>query len=412
MHINELLTVVCEQGASDLHLKVGNYPIARIKGKLTPMPQFKRLVQEDTIAMAYAIMASDKQKLKFKENLDIDIAYSVPSLGRFRCNIFNQRGTVGLVLRVIPRKIYTIDDLMLPKVLKNICQEQRGMVLVTGTTGSGKSTTLAAMVDLINATRTEHILTIEDPIEYLHRDNLSIVNQREVEADCKTFSSALRAALRQDPDVILVGEMRDIETIETALHAAETGHLVFSTLHTLDATETINRVISVFPPHHQKQVRLQLGAVLKGIISQRLVPRADGQGRVPAVEVMVTTETVRSCIEDKDKTKMLKDVIASGTAQYGMQTFDQSLYFLLRQGLITEEEALTRATNVGEFKLRLEGVMAAGDLAKANMERGMSIAQGRGREAGGAPSSPAPSQAPGMPMAMPPVSDVKITLAR
>ena len=248
MHINELLTVVCEQGASDLHLKVGNHPIARIRGKLTPMTQFKRLVQEDTIAMAYAILASEKQKGKFKENLDIDIAYSVPSLGRFRCNIFNQRGTVGLVLRVIPRKIYTIDDLMLPKVLKTICQEQRGMVLVTGTTGSGKSTTLAAMIDLINATRTEHILTIEDPIEYLHRDNLSIVNQREVEADCKTFSTALRAALRQDPDVILVGEMRDLETIETALHAAETGHLVFSTLHTLDATETINRVISVFPP--------------------------------------------------------------------------------------------------------------------------------------------------------------------
>ena len=318
MHINELLTVVCEQGASDLHLKVGNHPIARIRGKLTPMTQFKKLVQEDTIAMAYAIMASDKQKNKFKENFDIDIAYSVPSLGRFRCNIFNQRGTVGLVLRVIPRKIYTIDDLMLPKVLKTICQEQRGLVLVTGTTGSGKSTTLAAMIDLINATRTEHILTIEDPIEYLHRDNLSIVNQREVEADCKSFSSALRAALRQDPDVILVGEMRDLETIETALHAAETGHLVFSTLHTLDATETINRVISVFPPHHQKQVRLQIAAVLKGIISQRLVPRADGQGRVPAVEVMVATETVKACIEDKDKTKGLKDVIAQGTSQYGM----------------------------------------------------------------------------------------------
>ena len=412
MHINELLTVVCEQGASDLHLKVGNHPIARIKGKLTPMTQFKRLVQEDTIAMAYAIMASDKQKGKFKENLDIDIAYSVPSLGRFRCNIFNQRGTVGLVLRVIPRKIYTIDDLMLPKVLKTICQEQRGMVLVTGTTGSGKSTTLAAMIDLINATRTEHILTIEDPIEYLHRDNLSIVNQREVEADCKTFSSALRAALRQDPDVILVGEMRDLETLETALHAAETGHLVFSTLHTLDATETINRVISVFPPHHQKQVRLQIAAVLKGIISQRLVPRADGQGRVPAVEVMVTTETVRTCIEDKDKTKMLKDVIASGTAQYGMQTFDQSLYFLLRQGLITEEEALMRATNVGEFKLRLEGVMASGDMAKANMERGMSIAQGMGRESGGSTPPPIQPKTPGMPMSMPPTADVKITLAR
>ena len=202
MHINELLTVVCEQGASDLHLKVGNHPIARIRGKLTPLTQFKRLVQEDTIAMAYAILASDRQKGKFKENFDIDIAYSVPSLGRFRCNVFNQRGTVGLVLRVIPRKIYTIDDLMLPKVLKTICQEQRGLVLVTGTTGSGKSTTLAAMIDLINATRTEHILTIEDPIEYLHRDNLSIINQREVEADCKSFSSALRAALRQDPDVI------------------------------------------------------------------------------------------------------------------------------------------------------------------------------------------------------------------
>ncbi|NTW86317.1 MAG: type IV pilus twitching motility protein PilT [Holophagaceae bacterium] len=412
MHINELLTVVCEQGASDLHLKVGNHPIARIRGKLTPLTQFKRLVQEDTIAMAYTIMASDRQKGKFKENFDIDIAYSVPSLGRFRCNVFNQRGTVGLVLRVIPRKIYTIDDLMLPKVLKTICQEQRGLVLVTGTTGSGKSTTLAAMIDLINATRTEHILTIEDPIEYLHRDNLSIINQREVEADCKSFSSALRAALRQDPDVILVGEMRDLETIETALHAAETGHLVFSTLHTLDATETINRVISVFPPHHQKQIRLQLASVLKGIISQRLVPRADGQGRVPAVEVMVATETVRSCIEEKDKTKLLKDVISSGTAQYGMQTFDQSLYFLLNQNLITEEEALLRATNVGEFKLRLEGVMGTSDLARSNMERGMSIAQGGGREAGGQPSPQAPSQAPGMSMAMPSSPEVKITLAR
>ncbi|HJW71823.1 MAG TPA: type IV pilus twitching motility protein PilT [Geothrix sp.] len=412
MHINELLTVVCEQGASDLHLKVGNHPIARIRGKLTPMTQFKRLVQEDTIAMAYAIMASDKQKGKFKENMDLDIAYSVPSLGRFRCNIFNQRGTVGLVLRVIPRKIYTIDDLMLPKVLKTICQEQRGLVLVTGTTGSGKSTTLAAMIDLINATRTEHILTIEDPIEYLHRDNLSIINQREVEADCRTFASALRAALRQDPDVILVGEMRDLETIETALHAAETGHLVFSTLHTLDATETINRIISIFPPHHQKQVRLQLSAVLKAVISQRLVPRTDGQGRVPAVEVMVSTESVRSCIEDKDKTKMMKDVISSGTAQYGMQTFDQSLFFLLKQGLITEEEALLRATNVGEFKLRLEGVMATSDMAKSNMERGMNIAQGGGREASSQPQPQVQPQVPGMPMAMPPTTDVKITLAR
>ncbi|HJW33123.1 MAG TPA: type IV pilus twitching motility protein PilT [Holophagaceae bacterium] len=416
MHINDLLTAIVEQGGSDLHLKVGNHPIARIKGRLTPLTQFKRLVQEDTIAMAFTIMASDKQKQKFKEQLDLDIAYSVPSLGRFRCNIFNQRGTVGLVLRVIPRKIFTLDDLMLPKTLKKLCEEQRGLILVTGTTGSGKSTTLAAMIDMINATRTEHILTIEDPIEYLHRDNMSIVNQREVEADCKSFATALRAALRQDPDVILVGEMRDLETIETAMHAAETGHLVFSTLHTLDATETINRIISVFPPHHQKQIRLQLAGVLKGVISQRLVPRADGMGRVPAVEVMVTTETVRTCIEDKDKTKQLRDTIAAGTAQYGMQTFDQSLYFLLKQGLITVEEAMLRATNIGEFKLRLEGVMSSADASKSNMERGMSIAQGGGREAGGslAPTAPPPMAPKAPPGQIPPAAnpDIKITLAR
>jgi twitching motility protein PilT len=409
MHINELLTTVVDLGGSDLHLKVGNFPIARVKGRLTPLTQFKKLVQEDTIAMAYSIMASDRQKAKFKESLDIDLAYSVPALGRFRCNIFNQRGTVGMVLRVIPRRIFSIEDLMLPKALNKVCEEQRGMVLVTGTTGSGKSTTLAAMIDLINATRNEHILTIEDPIEYLHRDNLSIINQREVGADCSSFATALRAALRQDPDVILVGEMRDLETIETAIHAAETGHLVFSTLHTLDATETINRIISVFPPHHQKQIRLQLSGVLKAVISQRLVPRADGQGRVPACEVLVATETVRTCIEDKDRTKGLRDVIAGGTSQYGMQTFDQSLYFLLQEGLITVEEALKRATNVGEFKLKLEGIMATADMARANMERGMSITAGAGREAGGAPV--APSQPTGkQPPA--PGGDFKISLAR
>jgi twitching motility protein PilT len=286
-----------------------------------------------------------------------------------------------MVLRVIPRRIFSLEDLMLPRVLNRICEEQRGLVLVTGTTGSGKSTTLAAMIDLINATRCEHILTIEDPIEYLHRDNLSIINQREVEADCRSFSTALRAALRQDPDVILVGEMRDYETIETAIHAAETGHLVFSTLHTLDAAETVNRVVSVFPPHHQKQIRIQLSQVLRAVISQRLVPRADGQGRVPAVEVMVATETVRACIEDKDKTKGLRDVIAQGTSQYGMQTFDQSLYFLLQEGLITVEEALKRATNVGEFRLRLEGVGSSTEAARTAMAKGMAITSGMGREA-------------------------------
>jgi twitching motility protein PilT len=410
MHINELLTTVVDLGGSDLHLKVGNYPIARVKGLLTPMTQFKKLVQEDTIAMAYSIMATDRQKTKFKENMDLDLAYSVPALGRFRCNIFNQRGTVGMVLRVIPRRIFSIEDLMLPRVLNKICEEQRGLVLVTGTTGSGKSTTLAAMIDLINSTRSEHILTIEDPIEYLHRDNLSIINQREVEADCKSFATALRAALRQDPDVILVGEMRDYETIETAIHAAETGHLVFSTLHTLDAAETINRVISVFPPHHQKQVRIQLSQVLKAVISQRLVPRADGQGRVPAVEVLVATESVKVCIEEKERTKGLKDVIAQGTSQYGMQTFDQSLYFLLQEGLITVEEALKRATNVGEFKLRLEGVASTSEMARNNMDRGMSISTGQGREAGGAPSAPAHPGKPAGPQDPP--TDFKITLAR
>jgi len=410
MHINELLTTIVDLGGSDLHLKVGNFPIARVKGRLTPLTQFKKLVQEDTIAMAYSIMATDRQKAKFKENLDLDLAYSVPALGRFRCNIFNQRGTVGMVLRVIPRRIFSVEDLMLPRALNKICEEQRGLVLVTGTTGSGKSTTLAAMIDLINATRSEHILTIEDPIEYLHRDNLSIINQREVEADCKSFATALRAALRQDPDVILVGEMRDYETIETAIHAAETGHLVFSTLHTLDASETINRVISVFPPHHQKQIRIQLANVLRAVVSQRLVPRADGQGRVPAVEVLIATESVRACIEDKDKTKGLKDVIAQGTSMYGMQTFDQSLYFLLQEGLITVEEALKRATNVGEFKLRLEGIASTSDLSRSNMDRGMSINTQGGRELGGAPMAPRPAPAQNKPE--PPPPEVKISLAR
>src|SRR5438046_5273874 len=237
-------------------------------------------------------------------------------------------------LRVIPVKILSIRELMLPVILETIADEQRGLILVTGTTGSGKSTSLAAMIDYINSQRTEHIMTIEDPIEFLHRDKKSLVNQREVEVDTKSFASALRSALRQDPDVILVGEMRDYETIETALTAAETGHLVLSTLHTMDATETINRIISVFPPHQQKQIRLQLAAVLKAVVSLRLLPRADGNGRVPAVEVLRITNFVRDCIENKDKTKLIHEAIAQGTSQYGMQTFDQSLYMLYKNGLI------------------------------------------------------------------------------
>jgi twitching motility protein PilT len=367
MHINDLLKIAVERKASDLHLKVGAFPVIRIDGTLIPLADMRRLMQEDTIAMAFSIMSA-RQKEKFKNNFEIDIAYNVPNLGRFRCNIFQQRGTVGLVLRVIPAKILSIRDLLLPPVLEKICQEQRGLVLCTGTTGSGKSTTLAAMIDHINSTRNEHIMTVEDPIEFLHRDKKSLVNQREVDVDTKGFSLALRSALRQDPDVILVGEMRDYETIETALTAAETGHLVFSTLHTLDATETVNRIIAVFPPHQQKQIRLQLGAVLKAAISLRLMPRADGLGRVPAAEILIRTNYVRECIENKEKTKYIKDAIQQGTSQYGMQTFDQSLYSLYKSGLITLEEALKRSTNPNEFKLKIQGIQSTSDMAREEMD--------------------------------------------
>ncbi|HEV8630607.1 MAG TPA: type IV pilus twitching motility protein PilT [Thermoanaerobaculia bacterium] len=367
MNINDLLKIAVERKASDLHLKVGSHPVIRVDGELQPLVELKRLMQEDTIAMAFSIMNA-RQKQLFKEEFEIDIAYSVPGLGRFRCNIFQQRGTVGLVLRVIPARILTIRELMLPPVLERICDEARGLVLCTGTTGSGKSTSLAAMIDYINGLRTDHIITIEDPIEFLHRDKKAIVNQREIASDTRDFAKALRSALRQDPDVILVGEMRDYETIETALLAAETGHLVFSTLHTLDATETINRIIAVFPPHHQKQIRIQLGQVLRSVISLRLMPRADGMGRVPACEVMRVTPYIRECIENKDKTKYIREQISLGTSQYGMQTFDQSLFGLYKAGLITLEEALRRATNPDEFKLKIQGVQFTADIAREEME--------------------------------------------
>ncbi len=378
MNINDLLKIAVERKASDLHLKVGSHPVLRVDGALLPLPEVKRLMQEDTIAMAFSMMNA-RQKQRFKDEFEIDIAYSVPGLGRFRCNIFQQRGTVGLVLRVIPGRILTIRELTLPPVLERICEESRGLVLCTGTTGSGKSTSLAAMIDFINAGRSEHIVTIEDPVEFLHRDKKSIVNQREIDVDTHAFSGALRSALRQDPDVILVGEMRDYETIETALLAAETGHLVFSTLHTLDATETVNRIISVFPPHHQKQIRLQLASVLKAVISLRLLPRADGSGRVPAVEVMIVTPYIRDCIENKEKTKYIREQIALGTSQYGMQTFDQSLYQLYKAGLITLEEAIRRASNADEFKLRIEGVQFTADVSRGQMEESLDL----GIDAGG-----------------------------
>ncbi len=354
MKVEDLLKAAVEKKASDVHLKVGNHPIARVDGHLVPIEICPKITQEDAIAVAFSIM-NNQQKQRFKEHSEIDLAYSSPGLGRFRVNIFQQRGTIGLVFRVIPTKILTIEELELPAVIEKLAMEPRGLVLVTGTTGSGKSTTLSAMVDYINRNRTCNIVTIEDPIEFLHRDRKSIVNQREIGADTESFSVALRSALRQDPDVILVGEMRDFETISTALVAAETGHLVMSTLHTVDAVETINRIIAVFPPYQQKQIRLQLASVIKGIVSMRLVPRADGQGRVPAVEVMIATQTIKECIIDADRTRKVHDVIAAGSTQYGMQTFDQSLYQLY-------EEALQWCTNPDDFALKVKGIQSTSDV--------------------------------------------------
>jgi len=355
--VNDSLKAACERRASDIHLKVGSHPVVRVDGKLQPMVDMKRLQQEDTIAAAFAIMSS-RQKEKFKDNLEIDIAYSVPGLGRFRANVFQQRGTVGLVLRVIPVKVLNFEELLLPPVMEQVCDETRGLILCTGSTGSGKSTTLAAMIEHVNSTRTAHVITIEDPIEVLHRDKKALINQREVEVDTRSFSTALRSALRQDPDVIHVGELPDLATVEVALAAAETGHLVMSTMHTMDATETVARLIGVFPPQQQKQVRLQLASTIKAVISLRLLPRRDGKGRVPAIEILRSTPYIRECIENAEKTRLLPEAIAAG-GQHGMQTFDQSIFDLTRRGLVSKEEALRRAVAPDELKLRLGGMPPA-----------------------------------------------------
>jgi len=354
MLINDLLKLAIEKRASDLHLKVGSHPVLRVNGALTPVVEHRRLQTEDTLNVAFSIM-NNRQKQRFKDIFDVDVAYSVPGLGRFRCNVFQQRGTVGLVVRVIPLKIQTLRELFLPRGLARIAAEQRGLIVCTGATGSGKSTTLAALVDCINTEQASHIITVEDPIEFLHRDKRSIVNQREIEVDAVSFAGAIRAALRQDPDVIMVGEMRDFDTIETSLIAAETGHLVLSSLHTLDAAETINRIVSVCPPHQQKQIRRQLASVLRAVISLRLVPRTNGEGRVPAVEVMTSTPFIRDCIVHEEKTRLIAGAIAQGGPE-GMQTFDQALFGLSRSGAITQEEALRRCTNVDEFRMRLSGI--------------------------------------------------------
>ena len=368
MDINEILKIAVKQGASDIHLKVGLPPVFRIDGSLFPLKNANRSTPDDIIMMAESIM--NKTQVERLRNLsDIDLAYGVPGLGRFRVNVFQQRGTLGIVFRSIPVKINTIMENLLPKVLEKIALEPRGLILVTGTTGSGKSTTLASMIDHVNTNRTCHIITIEDPIEFLHRDQRGIISQREIGTDTDNFAQALKMALRQDPDVVLVGEMRDFETIETAILAAETGHLVLSTLHTLDAAETVNRIVAVYPPYQQKQIRLQLAGILKGVVSQRLLPRADGMGRVPAVEIMLSTARIKDCIVDKDKTHDIHDAISEGHATYHMQTFDQSLMSLLKRELITYEEALRHSSNPDDFALRVKGILATSDMTWDEFEK-------------------------------------------
>jgi twitching motility protein PilT len=370
MDIDELLKIAIESDASDLHLKAGNYPILRIHGKLSPMTSFPRLSPENTRELADQV-TNDFQKERLKEDLDVDLAYSLAGFGRFRGSIFQQRGSYGIVLRIIPLEVMTIRDLLLPEVLEKISLEQRGLVLVTGTTGTGKTTTLAAMIDHINENRMENIITIEDPIEYLHRDKKSTISQREVGVDVLTFSRGLRASLREDPDIIMVGEMRDLETIETGLLAAETGHLVLSTVHTLDAAETINRIIAVFPPHQQRQIRIQLSSILRAVISMRLIPKKDENGRVPAVEVMINTPYIQDCINDREKTVLIRDAISSGVSQYGMQTFDQSIYQLYKEGYISYEQGLRYSSSPDNFKLRVMGIRSTLDVAMEDMEKEM-----------------------------------------
>ncbi len=376
--MDRVLSAARQLGASDVHLKAGLPPIFRIKGELRTVRDVPPLTRESIATFAVHMM-NERQRQEFEASMDVDLAYGTPDGVRYRVNLFQQRGAVGMVLRLIPPEVPPFDRLNLHPTVLKLTEEGRGLILVTGVTGSGKSTTLAAMVDYINQRRAYHIVTIEDPIEYTFRDKRSVINQREVGFDTRSFAKALRAALRQDPDVILVGEMRDIETTEIAMTAAETGHLVLSTLHTVDATETINRIISMFPTHQQVQARLALGSILRGVISQRLIPRADGKGMVPAIEVMTHTERIREMIEDQHRTREIKDAISEGKHPYGMQTFDQSLAGLVQQKLITYEEALKNSSNPSDFALLFRGVSAGGGGGDDNWQgQGASSGTGSG----------------------------------
>jgi twitching motility protein PilT len=373
MTFEALVSAAAARGASDIHLRADHVPLVRINGELERWTSAPPVSGADLEAVAAGLLTPGQLE-KLRTKLEVDIALQAPGVGRCRASIFRQRGTLAIALRLIPENLPSLDALGLPASVAALAEESRGLVVVTGATGSGKSTTLAALVAKINQTRAVHILTIEDPIEFLHNDVKAVISQREVGFDTPTYASGLKSALRQVPDIILLGEMRDIETIETARVAAETGHLVLSTLHTLDAPETINRIVSVFPPHHHVQIRHQLSRVLRAAVSQRLLPRSDGKGRALAAEVLVSTPYVRDCIADRDKSAGIAAAIASGSSEYGMQSFDQSILGLCQQGLVTVEEAVRWVTNVEEFKMRLRGI-TPGSAAAASVVPTPSVAE-------------------------------------
>ena len=362
--LDTLLADAVARGASDLHLKVDAPPYLRIDGVLRPLDH-PALTAADTRQVAIKLL--ENHDVNVDEIKEFDASYALYALGRFRCNVFIERGVHGIVLRVIPGQTKTIAEWNLPPVIEKIALEERGLVLCTGTTGSGKSTTLAAMIEHINRTRARHIITIEDPIEYVHTDKRCLITQRQIGIDSESFHNALRAALRQDPDVILIGEMRDKETIDAAILASETGHLVFSTLHTIDAVETLIRIISTYPPFQQQQVRAQLADVLRAVVSQRLMPRADAEGLVPAVEILINSKHVSDCIRDSKRTSRIRQAMAEGGSQYGMQTFDQSLLSLYELGLITEEVAIESATTPNDMKLQMRGIVSGLDAGRVAM---------------------------------------------
>jgi twitching motility protein PilT len=367
----ELLKTTVEADGSDLHLSIGSPPQMRVHGELRRL-DFPDLSPADTKALAYSVL-TDAQKKRFEESWELDFSFGIRGIARFRCNLFNQKGAVGAVYRQIPERIKTFEELQLPAVVAKFAEKPRGLVLVTGPTGSGKSTTLAAMIDKINTENHGHILTIEDPIEYLHQHKKCLVNQREVHADTTSFTNALRAALREDPDVVLIGEMRDLETVESALRIAETGHLTFGTLHTNSAAQTINRIIDVFPSHQQSQIRTQLSLVLEGVVCQALLPRANGQGRVVALEILIPTPAVRNLIRE-DKVHQIYSAMQTGQEKVGMQTMNQSLTSLYMKRLISLETALSASSNREELQEMIN--RGAGVVAGAGLGRPGSAAAG------------------------------------